>query len=234
MALLEGPPVIAEDLFKVSRSIRCLVGAIEHGWTTSSHPDPPGYAPSSDSLLFVFPGGTRRRGDAQKRKFLYAQDTVGSAHASFSNRLWPLRVVVMVSRSDASSPETPLPRPSTLARPPDASATSWQASTIRLMRSSCSLGGRTESPTLMTSVAVSKSVSSGRSRSHLRSWAWAGERSSTPRMPAKRRTVWYSRSVTSPLGPGDLHEWRQEECRGAIECHPQRHDPVQKFRVIHL
>src|SRR5262245_45842974 len=80
------------------------------------------------------------------------QDTVGSAHASFSNRLWPLRVVVMVSRSDASSPETPLPRPSTLARPPDASATSWHACTIRLMRSSCSRGGRAESPTLMTSI----------------------------------------------------------------------------------
>ena len=65
MALLEGPPVIAEDLFKVSRSIRCLVGAIEHGWTTSSHPDPPGYA-SSDSLLFVFPGGREEEGMLKK------------------------------------------------------------------------------------------------------------------------------------------------------------------------
>src|SRR6516225_2178580 len=29
--------------------------AIEHGCTTSSHPDPPGYAPSSDSLPIVSP-----------------------------------------------------------------------------------------------------------------------------------------------------------------------------------
>src|SRR5712691_12330417 len=52
---------------KVSLSTRCMVVAIEHVCTTSSHPDPSGYAPSSDPLYPSSPpGGTGRRGDSQK------------------------------------------------------------------------------------------------------------------------------------------------------------------------
>src|SRR3989449_3565333 len=51
-----------------------MVVAIAQVCTTSSHPDPPGYAPSSDPLSPSSPPvGTGRRGDSQKRKFLYAQ-----------------------------------------------------------------------------------------------------------------------------------------------------------------
>ena len=104
----------------------------------------------------------------------------------------------MRSRSDSSSTETPVPRPSNRERPPDAAATWRQASAIRLTRSARSSGGRTESPALMAWTAVSKISSAGRARSHSRSWTWAGEVFSTPRSAARRRTVSRSGSVTLP------------------------------------
>jgi len=49
------------------------VVAIAHVCTTSLYSDPPGYAPSSDPRYPSLPhGGTGRRGEAQKRKSLYA------------------------------------------------------------------------------------------------------------------------------------------------------------------
>ena len=51
----------------MSVSTRCLVGALAQVCTTSSHPDPPGYAPSADPLSPSSPSlETGRRRDPQK------------------------------------------------------------------------------------------------------------------------------------------------------------------------
>src|SRR2546428_6655865 len=89
---------------KVSLSTRCLVVAIEHVCTTSLHPDPPGYAPSSDPLSPSSPPvGTGRRGDSQKRKFLYAPVIDRNPHPT--GRHLPIDEIEGPRRQRSSAPD---------------------------------------------------------------------------------------------------------------------------------